>query len=97
MMAKKMKEEQQRGNGSGDQTEMTSSSSSVGEKSMRMSDAEMKEQNDRKRFEELLASSTVSRNEDYLTEQQELENIDAYRKYSVAPMYLTICCWLIFM
>jgi hypothetical protein len=45
------------------------------------------QKNDQKRFEELLASSVaavggeeVSSTSDYLTEEQELENIDAYRK-----------------
>lgn len=82
MLAKKQKEEQEQSNNGGDQS-TTASSSSSQQSQVRLSDMEMKEQNDRKRFEELLASSAVSMSDvssDYLTEEQELENIDAYRK-----------------
>lgn len=88
MMAKKMKEEQQQQSTVAGDPPSTSSLSSFKDtsSSVRLSDVEMKEQNDRKRFEELLATSTVSNKEDYLNEEQELENIDAYRKYNV------FCC-----
>ncbi|KAG7342235.1 hypothetical protein IV203_007327 [Nitzschia inconspicua] len=47
----------------------------------RLSDEEMKKENDRKRFEELLRGSQVfSGDDDYLNEQQEEETIDAYRR-----------------
>lgn len=49
----------------------------------RLSDQEMKEQNDRKRFEELLRGYQVFTGEDdnYMNEKQEEESIDAYRTY----------------
>ena len=54
-------------------------------KEERLSDEEMKEQNDRRRFEELLKTQAVSlgdiSSENYLTQQQEEEIIDAYREY----------------
>mmetsp|Transcript_7537 Transcript_7537/g.18465 ORF Transcript_7537/g.18465 Transcript_7537/m.18465 type:complete len:319 (+) Transcript_7537:37-993(+) len=50
----------------------------------RMSDEELKEANDRKRFDELLnsqsASIGVKSSDSYLTQDQEEENIDAFRK-----------------
>jgi len=56
----------------------------------RLTDAEIKEQNDRKRFEELLNSNTAasmsianggnSLSDNYLTTEQEEETIDAYRR-----------------
>lgn len=65
------------------------SSSKAGEDKRRMTDQELKEMNDRKRFEELLNSQSASigatdakSSENYLSEEQEEENIDAYRKYS---------------
>lgn len=60
------------------------SSSKAGEEKMRMTDEELKEMNDRKRFEELLNSSMGSigaeSSDNYLSQEQEEENIDAYRK-----------------
>lgn len=63
------------------------SSSKAGEDKRRMTDQELKEMNDRKRFEELLNSQSASigatdakSSENYLSEEQEEENIDAYRK-----------------
>ena len=59
-------------------------------KQKRMTDEEMKEINDRKRFEELLNSHSASigavgerESENYLSQQQEEENIDAYRKFLI--------------
>ena len=62
-----------------------------GEKKIRMTDEELKEVNDRKRFEELLNSQSASINaysadaksssENYLSQEQEEETIDAYRKF----------------
>ena len=56
----------------------------------RMTDEEIKERNDRKRFEELLKSHSISNSdvgeeasEIYLSQEQEEENIDAYRKFSI--------------
>ena len=54
-------------------------------KAVKLSDKEIKEQNDRLRFDELLKSQSVSMNsissDSYLNKQQEEEDIDAYRKY----------------
>lgn len=55
------------------------------DKKGRMSDEEVKEANDRKRFEELLNSHSASigaekSSDNYLTLEQEEETIDAYRK-----------------
>jgi len=62
-------------------------SSKTGEENMRMTDEELKEVNDRKRFEELLNSHSASigaddgiESESYLSQEQEEENIDAYHK-----------------
>lgn len=63
------------------------SSSKAGEEKMRMTDQELKEKNDRKRFDELLNSQSApigaaagKESENYLSQEQEEENIDAYRK-----------------
>eukprot|EP00536_Pseudo-nitzschia_multiseries_P001139 jgi/Psemu1/250244/estExt_Genewise1Plus.C_140095 len=64
----------------------SSPSEEGGEKKIRMTDEELKEINDRKRFEELLNSNSASfktdseSDDNYLNQQQEEENIDAYRK-----------------
>lgn len=59
----------------------------------RLSDKAMKEQNDRRRFEEMLKKESVSLNsvssDGYLSLEQEEAEIDAYRK-SYWPMYTTI-------
>ena len=54
---------------------------------LRLTDEEMKEQNDRKRFDDLLKSSSTSItaangdiSDNYLTDAQEEETIDAYSK-----------------
>lgn len=51
---------------------------------VRMTDEELKEANDRKRFDELLNSHSAmigdKSSDSYLTQEQEEENIDAYRK-----------------
>lgn len=51
----------------------------------RLTDSEIKERNDRLRFEELLKKQTASLNDissdGYLSKQQEDAEIDAYRKY----------------
>jgi len=59
----------------------------------RLTDEEIKEQNDRKRFEKLLKSNTAATmsiangdkflSDNYLTTEQEEETIDAYRKFSI--------------
>lgn len=52
---------------------------------VRMTDEELKEANDRKRFDELLNSHSAmigdKSSDSYLTQEQEEENIDAYRKF----------------
>ena len=52
---------------------------------VRMTDEELKEANDRKRFDELLNSSSAmigeKSSDSYLTQEQEEENIDAYREF----------------
>jgi len=67
----------------------SSSPSEGGEKKIRMTDEELKAMNDRKRFKELLSmnSASISSGDDelsdnYLSQEQEEENIDAYRKGS---------------
>lgn len=58
----------------------------AGEEIKRMTDEEVKEMNDRKRFDELLNSHSAligggeKESENYLSQEQEEENIDAYRK-----------------
>ena len=61
--------------------------SSVTASDLRLTDEEMKEQNDRKRFDDLLKSSSTSItaangdiSDNYLTDAQEEETIDAYSK-----------------
>jgi uncharacterized membrane protein YgcG len=67
-------------NGNGQQSSSSSSSFTTMGDSSRLSPQEIKEQNDRKRFEELLKGSQVFSGEDnYLNDQQEEESIDAYR------------------
>jgi len=62
------------------------SSPKADKQKMRMTDEEQKEANDRKRFEALLNSHSASigasekSSENYLSQEQEEENIDAYRK-----------------
>jgi hypothetical protein len=62
------------------------SSPKADKQKMRMTDEEQKEANDRKRFEGLLNSHSASigasekSSENYLSQEQEEENIDAYRK-----------------
>ena len=62
-------------------------SSSKGAKA-RMSDEELKEANDRKRFDELLNSQSASigakSSDSYLTQEQEEENIEASRKFRMS-------------
>ena len=64
----------------------------------KMTDQEIKEQNDRRRFEELLKSRAVSMNDissdGYLSKGQEEAEIDAYRKYYTFCLNLVSeCCW----
>ena len=58
---------------------------------VRMTDEELKEANDRKRFDELLNSSSAmigeKSSDSYLTQEQEEENIDAYRKFFSVAEY----------
>lgn len=57
----------------------------------RLSDRELKEQNDRRRFEEMLQKQTASLNfvssDGYLSREQEEAEIDAYRKSD-------LCGWI---
>eukprot|EP00531_Pseudo-nitzschia_arenysensis_P004564 CAMPEP_0116136282 /NCGR_PEP_ID=MMETSP0329-20121206/11638_1 /TAXON_ID=697910 /ORGANISM="Pseudo-nitzschia arenysensis, Strain B593" /LENGTH=280 /DNA_ID=CAMNT_0003631133 /DNA_START=101 /DNA_END=940 /DNA_ORIENTATION=+ len=59
-------------------------SSTGGKQKLRMTDEELKEANDRKRFDELLNSQSASigaqSSDNYLSQEQEEENIDAFRK-----------------
>ena len=77
-MLRKLK--QARDQNKDDSAESTEASSST---KKRISDEEMKERNDRKRFEELLNSQTSSmdyNSDGYLNKEQEMEEIDAARK-----------------
>ncbi len=62
-------------------------SSTGGKQKVRMTDEELKEANDRKRFDELLNSQSASigaqSSDNYLSQEQEEENIDAYRKFGI--------------
>lgn len=57
----------------------------------RMTDEELKEANDRKRFDELLNSQSASigakSSDSYLTQEQEEENIDAFRKFWIVCIF----------
>lgn len=57
------------------------------ESSGRLSDSEIKEVNDRRRFDELLKTQSASMNtvasDGYLSKQQEDAEIDAYRKFQI--------------
>jgi hypothetical protein len=92
MLAKQQKEQHQSNSADNDNDdEEVDSSSKV---DSRLTDEEIKEQNDRKRFEALLNSSSASIrmsvdadgnsvSDNYLTIEQEDETIDAYRKFSI--------------
>ena len=66
------------------------------ESKARLTDEELKEANDRKRFDELLNSHSAmigdKSSDSYLTEEQEEENIDAYRKCFAIPESKGSCC-----
>jgi hypothetical protein len=91
MLAKQQKEQQKNNSANNDNDDEVDSSSTKVDS--RLTDEEIKEQNDRKRFEALLNSSSASMSVDadgnsvsdnYLTIEQEDETIDAYRKFSIS-------------
>ena len=92
MLAKQQKEQQQNNSADNDNDDKEVDSSSKVDS--RLTDEEIKEQNDRKRFDALLNSSSASIrmsvdadgnsvSDNYLTIEQEDETIDAYRKFSI--------------
>ena len=92
MLAKQQKEQQQNNSADNDNDDKEIDSSSKVDS--RLTDEEIKEQNDRKRFDALLNSSSASIrmsvdadgnsvSDNYLTIEQEDETIDAYRKFSI--------------
>lgn len=87
MLAKQQKEQQKNNSANNDNDDEVDSASTKVDS--RLTDEEIKEQNDRKRFEALLNSSSASMSVDadgnsvsdnYLTIEQEDETIDAYRR-----------------
>ena len=58
----------------------------AGKQKARLTDDELKKANDRKRFDELLNSQSAyigsQSSDNYLSQEQEEENIEAYRKFS---------------
>lgn len=93
MLAKQQKEQQKNNSANNDNDDEVDSASTKVDS--RLTDEEIKEQNDRKRFEALLNSSSASMSVDadgnsvsdnYLTIEQEDETIDAYRKFSISDI-----------
>lgn len=79
----------------------TTATAAAATSTKRLTDEEIKERNDRKRFEELLASSTVSMMKDgmgedgigsYLSQEQEEENIDAYSTCAFVLRQKSVAC-----
>jgi competence protein ComGC len=71
----------------------------VGAVKEKFSDKEIKERNDRLRFEELLKKQSSSLNavssDGYLNKQQEEEEIDAYRKCHFLPIAIGPCIFVL--